>query len=87
MKVLQTEPSVERSELEKVYSAITFNQDLRDQSKSFANSNQLEELDASRHIDPIYHKIKKFSNQHSSKNVLDNTLSLDVKHKMNNDIV
>jgi len=40
----------------------------------------------SKHIDPIYMKIKKFNKTHSSRDLVDTNLSLDVKHKLNNDI-
>lgn len=88
IKVVNAEPEIEKAQINSVYNTVTYSHELGSMQHNMANSNQIDELDTSKHIDPIYAKIKKFSTTHQTHQaMIDNTLNLDVKHKMNSDVM
>lgn len=84
LKVELADPLIDESELNRVYSSVTYNHDLSNVEMNYTNSNQIDALDNNRNIDPIYNKIKKMSAKKGHAQMAD--YPLDVKHKLNNDI-
>lgn len=80
------DPAIDQSMLDKTYSLITYSHDLNNLSCTFSNSDQIDHLGPNHQIDPIYAKIKKMSDRFNTPQVKDANLSLQLKHKQNNDI-